>query len=78
VQLGLGDEVAHSKLDFNPLASNATKEQMEIAAMYHVLVVARGVSPTWARSEFLRELWGTKPIVLKGIRCVGITVSSVS
>jgi lactate 2-monooxygenase len=90
VQLGLEDEVAHKKLGFNPLAASATKQQKEMAAMYHVLNTSRGVSPTWSRLKVLRELWGPKPIVLKGIQCAedaelavqygmdGILVSNVS
>jgi lactate 2-monooxygenase len=89
-QLGLEDEVAHKKLGFDPLAPGATKEQKEMAAMYRVLIASGGTSPTWPKLKLLRELWGDKPIVLKGIQCVkdaelaiehgmnGIIVSNVS
>ena len=58
--------------------------------MYHVMIASGGTSPTWERLKGLREVWGDKPIVLKGIQCVedaqlaveygmdGIIVSNVS
>jgi lactate 2-monooxygenase len=67
-QIGLEDECAHAKLGFNPLAPDATTEQKELASLYHVVTTSRGVSPTWKNLRKLREWWGDKPIVLKGIQ----------
>ncbi|KAK4495876.1 hypothetical protein PRZ48_013144 [Zasmidium cellare] len=68
VQIGLEDPVAHQKLGFNPLAKNATAEQKQTAALYHVITTSRGISPVWDRLPFLREAWGDGPIVLKGVQ----------
>ncbi|KAH7322419.1 FMN-dependent alpha-hydroxy acid dehydrogenase [Stachybotrys elegans] len=68
VQIGLEDEVAHEKLGFNPLAPNATEEQKMMAALYHVITTSRGISPVWENLPKLREMWGDKPIVIKGIQ----------
>lgn len=90
VQIGLEDPVAHEKLGFNPLAPNATDEQKQMAALYHVVTTSRGVSPVWRNLTQLREIWGDAPIVLKGIQTAedasmaaesgvdGIIVSNVS
>lgn len=89
VQIGLEDKCAHEKLGFNPLAANATEEQKQMAALYHVITTSRGLSPVWERLPMLREMW-SGPIVLKGIQSVddarkavdagldGIIVSNVS
>ncbi|KAF2165770.1 hypothetical protein M409DRAFT_67103 [Zasmidium cellare ATCC 36951] len=68
VQIGLEDPVAHQKLGFNPLAKNATAEQKQTAALYHVITTSRGISPVWDRLPFLREAWGDGLIVLKGVQ----------
>lgn len=90
VQIGLEDPVAHKKLGFNPLAPNATAEQKQTAALYHVISTSRGISPVWENLPLLREAWGDGPIVLKGVQSVddakmavehgidGIIVSNVS
>jgi isopentenyl diphosphate isomerase/L-lactate dehydrogenase-like FMN-dependent dehydrogenase len=90
VQIGLEDACAHEKLGFNPLAQNATDEQKQMAALYHVITTSRGISPVWERLPTLRKIWGDGPIVLKGIQSVddalkavefgldGIIVSNVS
>ncbi|KAF1998689.1 FMN-dependent alpha-hydroxy acid dehydrogenase [Amniculicola lignicola CBS 123094] len=70
VQIGLEDPVAHQKLGFNPLAPNATQEQKQTAALYHTVVTSRGISPVWRNITKLREVWGERPIVLKGIQSV--------
>ncbi|KAF1817148.1 FMN-dependent alpha-hydroxy acid dehydrogenase [Eremomyces bilateralis CBS 781.70] len=68
VQIGLEDACAHEKLGFNPLSPNATDEQKQMAALYHVISTSRGVSPIWENLPKLREFWGKGPIVLKGIQ----------
>lgn len=68
VQIGLEDSCAHEKLGFNPLAPNATAEQKQTAALYHVITTSRGISPVWRNLTKLREFWGDGPIVLKGIQ----------
>jgi isopentenyl diphosphate isomerase/L-lactate dehydrogenase-like FMN-dependent dehydrogenase len=90
VQIGLEDPVAHEQLGFNPLSPNATAEQQQMAALYHVITTSRGISPIWENVPKLREAWGDGPIVLKGIQSVedaklaiehgfdGIVVSNVS
>lgn len=90
VQIGLEDPVAHEKLGFNPLATNATEEQKQMAALYHTIVTSRGVSPVWENLPWLRSVWGEGPIVLKGVQRVedalravewgvdGVIVSNVS
>jgi lactate 2-monooxygenase len=70
VQIGLEDPVAHQKLGFNPLAKNATAEQKQMAALYHVITTSRGISPVWRNITKLRDVWGDKPIVLKGVQSV--------
>ncbi|KFZ00998.1 hypothetical protein V500_00911 [Pseudogymnoascus sp. VKM F-4518 (FW-2643)] len=70
VQIGLEDPVAHKKLGFNPLAPNATAEQKQTAALYHVIATSRGISPIWGNLPLLREAWGDGPIVLKGVQSV--------
>jgi lactate 2-monooxygenase len=70
VQIGLEDPVAHQKLGFDPLAANATAEQKQTAALYHTIVTSRGISPVWENIWKLREVWGDKPIVLKGVQNV--------
>ena len=70
VQIGLEDPVAHQKLGFDPLAANATAEQKRTAALYHTIVTSRGISPVWENIWKLREVWGDKPIVLKGVQHV--------
>ncbi|KPM37857.1 hypothetical protein AK830_g8706 [Neonectria ditissima] len=70
VQIGLEDACAHEKLGFNPLSPNATAEQKQTAALYHVITTSRGVSPIWENLPKLREAWGDGPIVLKGIQSV--------
>lgn len=90
VQIGLEDPVAHEKLGFNALSPNATAEQKQMAALYHVITTSRGISPIWENLPKLREAWGDGPIVLKGIQSAedakmavehgleGIIVSNVS
>ena len=90
VQIGLEDACAHEKLGFNALAPNATAEQKQEAALYHVITTSRGISPVWEKLAMLREIWGSGPIVLKGIQNVedaslaveygmdGIIISNVS
>lgn len=68
VQIGLEDACAHEKLGFNPLSPNATDEQKQLAALYHVITTSRGVSPIWENLPKLREAWGKGPIVLKGVQ----------
>jgi lactate 2-monooxygenase len=68
VQIGLEDACAHEKLGFNPLAPNATDEQKQMAALYHVITTSRGISPVWRNLTKLRDFWGDGPIVLKGIQ----------
>ncbi|KAF2025619.1 FMN-dependent alpha-hydroxy acid dehydrogenase [Setomelanomma holmii] len=68
VQIGLEDPVAHQKLGFNPLATNATAEQRKMAALYHTITTSRGISPVWDNLWKLREVWGDAPIVLKGVQ----------
>ena len=68
VQIGLEDACAHEKLGFNPLAPNATAEQKQMAALYHVITTSRGISPVWRNLTKLRDWWGDGPIVLKGIQ----------
>ncbi|KAL8738368.1 MAG: hypothetical protein Q9181_000839 [Wetmoreana brouardii] len=68
VQIGLEDACAHEKLGFNALAPNATAEQKQMAALYHVVTTSRGVSPVWRDLHKLRDFWGNGPIVLKGIQ----------
>ncbi|KAF2655830.1 FMN-dependent alpha-hydroxy acid dehydrogenase [Lophiostoma macrostomum CBS 122681] len=68
VQIGLEDPVAHEKLGFNPLASNATMEQKQMAALYHTITTSRGISPVWENLWKLREVWGDSPILLKGVQ----------
>lgn len=70
VQIGLEDPVAHEKLGFNALATNATAQQKQMAALYHVITTSRGVSPVWENLWKLREIWGDKPIVLKGVQSI--------
>ncbi|CAI6341045.1 unnamed protein product [Periconia digitata] len=70
VQIGLEDPVAHEQLGFNALAPNATAEQLQMASLYHVIVTSRGISPVWENLWKLREVWGDKPIVLKGVQSV--------
>ena len=89
-QIGLEDKCAHEKLGFDALAPGSTQEQKAIASLFHVLSTTRGISPRWENLKLLRELWGEKPIVLKGIQSVadaklaleygmdGIIVSNVS
>jgi isopentenyl diphosphate isomerase/L-lactate dehydrogenase-like FMN-dependent dehydrogenase len=77
VQIGLEDPVAHQKLGFNPLARNATAEQKQLAALYHVITTSRGVSPVWRNITKLRDMWGDKPIVLKGVQSVEDAISAV-
>jgi lactate 2-monooxygenase len=90
VQIGLEDPVAHEKLGFDATAANATAEERQMAALYHVVTTSRGVSPVWENLAMLREIWGDGPILLKGIqkredaemavRCGmdGVVVSNVS
>ncbi len=90
VQIGLEDPVAHKQLGFNPLAANATAEQKQTAALYHVITTSRGISPVWRNLTKLRDWWGDGPIVLKGIQSAedammavqagmdGVIVSNVS
>jgi lactate 2-monooxygenase len=90
VQIGLEDPVAHQKLGFNPLAPNATDEQKQMAALYHVVTTSRGISPVWENLKQLREIWGERPIILKGIQTAedammavehgmdGVVISNVS
>jgi lactate 2-monooxygenase len=68
--IGLEDETAQHKLGFNSLASGATAEQKTTASLYHVVTTSAGVSPLWKNLHLLREWWGNKPIVLKGIQSV--------
>jgi lactate 2-monooxygenase len=68
VQIDLEDPVAHQKLGFNPLATNATAEQKRTAALYHTITTSRGVSPVWENLWKLREIWGDAPILLKGVQ----------
>lgn len=69
-QIGLEDSYAHSQLGFNPLDPSATAEQKKLASLYHVITTSRGVSPKWEDLKKLRQWWGNKPIVLKGIQSV--------
>lgn len=90
VQIGLEDACAHEKLGFNPLAPNATADQKQQAALYHVITTSRGISPVWGKLSMLRAIWGDGPIMLKGIQSAedaqtaldygmnGIIVSNVS
>jgi lactate 2-monooxygenase len=90
VQIGLEDPVAHQKLGFDATAPNATAEQKQMAALYHVITTSRGVSPMWENLGSLREIWGNGPILLKGIQTAedaemavqhgmdGVVVSNVS
>ncbi|KAF7508109.1 hypothetical protein GJ744_009550 [Endocarpon pusillum] len=77
VQIGLEDACAHEKLGFNPLAPNATAEQQQMAALYHVITTSRGISPVWRNLTKLRDWWGDRPIVLKGIQSVVDAVKAV-
>lgn len=89
-QIGLEDSYAHSQLGYDPLAEGITPYQKKIASLYHVVTTSRGISPQWEKLKLLREWWGDKPIVLKGIQSVedarlavshgmdGIIVSNVS
>jgi lactate 2-monooxygenase len=90
VQIGLEDPVAHQKLGFNPQAPNTTDEQKQMAALYHVVTTSRGISPVWENLTQLRDIWGKRPIILKGIQTAedammavehgmdGIVISNVS
>jgi lactate 2-monooxygenase len=66
--VGLEDPVAHQKLGFDATASNATADQKLTANLYHVVTTSSGISPVWENLPKLRQWWGDKPIVLKGIQ----------
>jgi lactate 2-monooxygenase len=66
--IGLEDETAQQKLGFSALAPGATAEQKATASLYHVVTTSAGPSPVWENLRLLREWWGEKPIVLKGIQ----------
>ena len=68
--IGLEDPTAQKHLGYNALDESASLEQREMANLYHVLTTSRGVSPTWSNFGKLRERWGDKPIVIKGIQSV--------
>lgn len=77
VQIGLEDACAHEKLGFNALAANATDEQKQMAALYHVITTSRGISPVWRNLTKLRDWWGDGPIVLKGLQSVEDAIKAV-
>lgn len=70
-------------------SEQATMEEQSKAA-YYMLEHTSGIPPFWKKLEFLREIWGSDPIVVKGIQSVedaklaaqfgadGIIVSNVS
>ncbi|TVY93604.1 putative lactate 2-monooxygenase [Lachnellula willkommii] len=68
--LGLEDPVAQRQLGFDATQKRATKEQKQMAKLYHVVSTSRGVSPRWENLHKLRAWWGKGPIVLKGIQSV--------
>lgn len=68
--IGLEDKIAQQSLGFSALDRSATAEQKMMASLYHVVTTSRGVSPVWENLKKLRDWWGDKPIVLKGIQSV--------
>ncbi|CCF48602.1 hypothetical protein NDA11_007690 [Ustilago hordei] len=54
----------------DPRRSDATKDDITEASVAAISQLSPGVSHTWSDLALLRKLWGSDPIVLKGIQSV--------
>lgn len=77
VSVGVEDPVAQKMLGFDATSADATQDQKELANTFHVMMTARGLSPTWEGLKKLRQWWGKGPIVLKGIQCADDALKAV-
>ncbi|KAJ1017735.1 hypothetical protein NDA16_005054 [Ustilago loliicola] len=56
--------------DKDPRRSDATKDDVTEASVSAIAQLSPGVSRTWSDLALLRKLWGSDPIILKGIQSV--------
>ena len=79
VSVGLEDPVSKEKLGFDATREGASQNEKELAYMWSMAMTARGLSPTWEQLAKLRRWWGRgRPIVLKGVQCVEVSISRLS